>query len=691
MKQYTTEQIRNIALVGHGGDGKTSLAEAMLYYTGGIERQGSTMDGSSTCDYDPEEIKRGISISTAFAPVEYKNHKINVIDAPGFFDFEGEAVSAYYLCDSALIVLSALAGLSVGGMKAYDYTKNHGIPKAFFINQMDKENAHYEKCLNELKAKYGAPITPLQLPIGEGLGFKGICDVLTKKGYAFDGKKVTEIPVPAEVLSEVDALRDSIMENAASADEELMEKFFEEMELSTEDTLRGLKAGIAAGTVVPVFIGAATSCAGVSLLLDDIVSFMPAPERTVMAKSLKNDAETEVKCDPAGPVALQVYKTVADPFVGKLSVFRVLRGELTLDKSVVNSKEGKSEKIGAIYILKGKDKITTDKLCAGDIGAVAKLQYTDTGDTLSDAANPVRCADVEFPQPSISLAVTAKKQGEEDKVYSGLYKLAEEDPTCTITRNEETGDVLINGLGEMHIETICKKLANKFKVDAQLSDPRIPYRETIRTMAEAEGKHKKQSGGAGQFGVVQMRFEPLRDGTDYEFVNAIVGGVVPKEFIPAVEKGLKEALKHGVLAGYPMTGIKATLYDGKYHPVDSKEVAFKNAARLAYKAACAKAQPVLLEPICHASVTIPDEYMGDIIGDLNRRRGRILGMNPGDGVQVVEAEVPMSEMFKYATDLRSMTQARGAFTLTFERYDELPGNLAQKVIESAKREEEEEE
>ncbi len=690
MKQYNTSQLRNVALVGHGGDGKTTLSEAMLFAAGITDRQGRVEEGNTVTDFDQEEHKRQISISTAFAPVEWKDHKINVIDVPGFFDFEGEAYSAYYLCDSALILISAHSGLSVGCEKAYDYLKKHNIPRAIFVNQMDKENANFTKCLNELKNKYGSAVTPLQLPIGDGLNFSGAVDVIEMKAYKFENKKATEIPVPADMAAQVKEIRDAIIENAAENDEELMEKFFGGEDLSKDDILKGLKLGIQSGSTVPVFLGAAAPNLGVSTLLDNIVSFLPAPFDTHTAKNTKNDTEETLAYDSTKPFVAQVYKTVADAFVGKLSIFKVLQGTLAPDTHVINANHGKAEKQGTLYIVKGKDKINAEKLCAGDIGAVAKLAVTNTGDTLCDAAHSVVCGEVAFPAPSLSLAIYAKKQGDEDKVFSGLYKLAEEDPTCTISKNTETGETLINGMGELHIEIICRKLQNKFHVDAELKDPRIPYRETIKSSAEAEGKHKKQSGGAGQFGVVNIRFEPVH-GKDFEFVNAIVGGVVPREYVPAVEKGLREAMVRGVLAGYPMTGVKATLFDGKYHPVDSKEIAFKSAARLSYKAACAKANPVILEPIYKVCVTIPDDYMGDIIGDLNRRRGRILGMNPGDGVQVVEAEVPVSEMFKYATDLRSMTHARGTFTLTFERYDELPGNLAQKVVEQAKKDLEEEE
>jgi len=692
MKFYATENIRNIALTGHGGDGKTTLAEAMLFTSGGLERMGRVEEGNTNSDYDPEEIKRQISINTALAPVEWNNHKLNIIDAPGFFDFAGELQSAYYLCDSALILVNALSGLSVGAEKAFDYTKKHSMPRAVFINQMDKENVNFKNTFDQLKEKYGPSMTLMQLPIGEGLSFKGVIDILDNKAYQFDGKSLKPIDIPANMADEVASIREGIIENAAENDEELMEKFFGGEELSKEDIVKGLKDGIAAGDTVPVFLGSAAQNHGISLLMDSLVSLMPSPAViSKKAKNTKTGEELTLTADPKKHFAAQVCKTVVDKFVGKISIFKVLSGELTGDTNMVNTNKGKPEKFGGLFLMKGKKQVNVDKLTAGDIGAVAKLQFTDTGDTLSDAAFPVIAEAIAFPEPSISLAVTAKKQGEEDKVFGGLNKLKEEDPTFTIAKQTETSDTLISGLGELHLEVVCRKLTNKFEVEADLKDPKVPYRETIKKKVQAQGRHKKQSGGHGQFGDCWIEFEPMHDSTEtFEFVDKIVGGVVPRQYIPAVEKGLRESLPKGVLAGYPMVNIRATLYDGSYHSVDSSEMAFKIAAHLAFKKGCTEAGPVLLEPISKVQVMIPDEYMGDIIGDLNRRRGRILGMNPDDGMQIVEAEVPLSEMFKYATDLRSMTQARGSFKLTFERYDELPSNLAAKVIEAAKKEEEEE-
>lgn len=693
MKFYGTGDIRNITLVGHGGEGKTTLAEAMLFCSGAIDRQGKTEDGNTVMDFDPEETKRHISLSSAIAPVEWNATKINIIDTPGYFDFIGDATSGYNLADSALILVNGLSGLSVGAEKAWDACTDAGISKAFFINQMDKENVDFDKAIDSLKNKFGTRVTVMQLPIGQGLNFKGILDVIDMKAYEFDGKKVKPVDVPADLKDKASEIREAIIENAAENDETLMEKFFEGEELSKEDIIKGLKVGIEAGDVVPVFLGAAAPNFGVSLLLDNIVAFMPSPDKAISIKG-KNAKGEEVTytADPKQPFAAQIYKTVADPFVGKLSVFKVLGGELTAGHAIKNGNTGKSEKFSQIYVMQGKKQTGVDKLTAGDIGALAKLQHTDTGNTLCDEAQPVVFPDIVFPEPCISLAVSAKKQGDEEKVFAGLHRLEEEDPTFKVVKQTDTSDTLVSGLGELHLEVICKKLQNKFGVEAQLTDPQIPYRETIKKKVKAQGRHKKQSGGHGQFGDVWIEFEPLFDSAEgFEFVDKVVGGVVPRNYIPAVEKGLRESLGRGVLAGFPMVNLRATLYDGSYHPVDSSEMAFKVAASLAFKKGCAEANPILLEPIYKLVVTVPDDHMGDIIGDINRRRGRILGMNPvTGGNQEVIAEVPLAEVFKYATDLRSMTQARGSFKMTFERYDELPGNLAEKVVANAKKDTEEE-
>ncbi len=685
MKAYNPQDIVNIAVVGHGSEGKTTLVEAFLFNSGATERMGRVEDGNTVTDYDPEETKRQFSIVMGLAPVEWKNKKFNLIDVPGYFDFEGEAVAAYDLCDCALIVMSPKGTVPVGAEKAYSYCERHGIPRAFLVNQIDKENTNYMKAVAGLQAKYAPAITPVQFPIMQGAAFVGIVDIVSMKAEMFDGKTAE---IPADIAGDVESLRELLVENAAGNDEALMEKYFDGQELSKDDIMKGLRAGVLQGTIAPVFAAAASLNLGVKSLMDDLLELMPtAAEMPARQAKDKDGKEVEVKRDVSAPFAAQVIKSIADPFVGKISIIKVLSGVLTPDASIENVNAEKAEKANNLGVMRGKKLVSVDKLVAGDIGALAKLQNTVTGDTLCATGHKLQFDKLIFPKPCISLAVTAKKQGDEEKVFAGLHRFEEEDPTFTVTNNVETGDTLVNGMGEMHLEVILHKLKNKFGAEGALAEPRVPYRETIKKKAEAEGKHKKQSGGAGQYGVVSIKFEPIVDGSaEFEFVNKIVGGVVPKEFIPAVEKGLKESMKHGVLTDYPMVNVRATLFDGKYHPVDSKEVAFKSAARLAYKAACLQANPVILEPICKAEILIPDEYMGDIIGDMNRRRGKILGMNPMDGQQQVDAEVPMSEMTKYATDIRSMTQGKGSFQLTFERYEELPAQMAAKVVEQAKKE-----
>ena len=689
MKEYTAKDIRNIGVFGHGGEGKTTLTEAMLFDAGLIDRLGKVENGSTTTDFDPEEISRGISINMALAPIEWKDTKINVVDAPGFFDFYGEVTAAMTLADGALIIVGAVSGPVVGAEKAMAMCEETGKPRMIVINQLDRDNANFDKVMNEITDKFGASAVPIQLPIIEGGTFKGYVDIVHMTGKLFDNKGTKDADIPANLESRAQELYEKLCEAAAESSDELMEKYLETFELTQEELITGLSLGVQEGMVTPVCCVSAAQNIGIYTLLDNIIHYMPSADQAKAPKATSAKTGAEVVVAQNGKFAAQVIKTTFDQF-GKYSIVKVYRGSLDVSVSLYNTNAEKSEKSTAPVILRGKKTISVDKLNAGDIGALPKLQYTATGDTLCDPGDPVIFEAINFPKPAISLAVTAKKQGEDDKVISGLNRIMEEDPTIQIEKDQETGDVLIRGLGEMHIDVVCGKLKNKTNVEAQISDPRIPYRETIHTLAEAEGKHKKQSGGSGQFGVVQMRFEPADDGVEYEFVNAIVGGVVPKEFIPAVEKGLKEALKHGVLAGYPMVGVKATLYDGKYHPVDSKEVAFKSAARLSYKAACVKANPTLIEPIYRFEIFVPNDYVGAISGDLSSRRGRMLGMNPVTGGTVVVAEAPLSEMFKYATDLRSMTQARGSFKSEFVRYEDVPANIAKKIIEQAKKEDEEE-
>jgi elongation factor G len=687
MKEYFAKDIRNVGLVGHSGEGKTTLAEAMMYNAGAIDRMGRVEDGNTASDFDQEEINRAISISASLCPVEWNKHKINIIDMPGYFDMIGEVAGGLTAAEGALILVNSISGLGVGSEKAWDYCQKYNLARMFVVNGMDKENANFDKVVAGLKEKYGTAIVPLQFPIRVGHEFKGYVDVLTKKAYEFDGKNAKEVEVPADLAPALEELNEQIIEAAASSDEALMEKYFEEGGLSGAEIATGLKEGLVEGTVVPVLCCSAVNDHGVKALMDSVISLLPSPEEVNPAQP----KEGEVKCDTSEPFAGFVFKTIADNFVGKISLVKVVSGTLTSALHPTNPRERRDEKLNHVYTMVGKNLEELKAVNSGDIAALAKLQYTKTGDTLCDPKREVEFPEIEFPAPSYSLAISATKNGEEDKVFTGLHRLEEEDPSFTVAKSTDTNDTLISGQGDLHIGIVVNKLKNKFHVSADTRDPKVAYREAIKKTVEAQGRHKKQTGGHGQFGDVWIKFEPITDGSaEFEFVDKIVGGVVPKGFIPAVEKGLKESIVKGVLAGYPVVNLRATLYDGSYHSVDSSEMAFKTAASLAFKAGLAKANPVILEPIVKAEVIITDDYMGDIIGDLNRRRGRIMGMNPkGHGLQAVVAEVPQAEMFKYAIDLRSMTQGRGSFSMEFARYEEMPPNMAEKVIAEAKKEEDE--
>ena len=693
MANYQTKDIRNIALMGHGSEGKTTLTEALLFAAKAIDRQGRVEDGNTVTDFDPEEIKRGISISAATAPIEWKQKMINIVDVPGYFDFIGEAMGPLRVVETAGIVVSAVGGISVGAEKAWKLaTKNH-VAKMFIVNQMDREHADFHKVEEALREKFGNSVVPILLPIGDGADFKGVVNVLENKAYERTNKgEPKEIPVPADMADAIEAALEEITEAAAMSDDELTMKYLDEGSLSHEEILEGFKIGMFSGIISPVVPCSALTGVGVAKMLDVMADFLPSPKRAVYTGvNPKNGDEVSRKCNNDEPFSAFVFKTIADPFVGKLSLFKVMSGSVAGSSSLYNSSADKNEKITGLFVLRGKKQISTPQLNAGDLGALNKLQYTNTGDTLCDPANPIQYPALEYPTPCISKAVFAAKQGEEDKVFSGLARLMEEDPSIRLEKNVETTETCLAGQGELHLEVIRSKLATKFGAQATLEDPRIPYRETIRKKVSCQGRHKKQSGGHGQFGDVWIEFSPTADpSVDFEFEDAVVGGAVPRNFIPSVEKGLRENIVKGVLAGYPMVGLHAKLYDGSYHPVDSSEMAFKTAARIAYKKGCMDASPVLLEPIMHVEVTVPDEYMGDVMGDMSKRRGRIMGTNQVEEGQLLEAEAPLAEMFKYATDLRSMTQSRGSFTMKFERYEEVPSNVAQKIIENAKKDEEEE-
>lgn len=687
MKDYTTGKIRNVCLLGHGGAGKTTLAEAMMFNTGVLDRFGKVADGTSTLDFDPEEIKRKISISTALGHCEWKDCKINIIDTPGYFDFVGEVRQGIRVADGAIILASAKSGVAVGTEKAWDYAKDAKMPRMIYINKMDDENANFFNVLEQLAKQFGKSVVAFQVPIVEGQKFTGFVDLIDMKAKKFAKEQMVETEIPDDLQDKIDAIRETLNEVIAETDEALMEKYFAGEAFTHEEFHAGLRAGICGGSLVPVFCGSALNNLAVQSFMDAITEYMPSLTDCPAVKAAKPDSDelTEIKTSEEEPFAAIVFKTIVDPFVGKISIFRVYSGTLKSNSFVYNPTNEKQEKISQIFILRGKKQMPVEKLVAGDIGAVAKLQYTNTNDTLCDPAKQVILEKIEFPEPAISLAVEPRAKGDEEKISSGLHRLQDEDPTFKVSNNPETHQTLISGVGEQHLDIIVNRLKSKFNVAVNLIDPRVPYRETIKKKVKIEGKHKKQSGGHGQYGHVWIEFEP-GEKEALVFEEKIFGGSVPRQYYPAVEKGLQESIQKGVLAGYPVVNLKATLVDGSYHDVDSSEMAFKIAAHLAYKKGLAQASPVLLEPIARVEVYVPESYMGDAIGDLNKRRGRILGMNPQDnGIQQVVAEVPQAEMFKYATDLRSMTQGRGYFKLWFERYEEAPPMVAQKVIEEAKK------
>ncbi|MCM1989605.1 elongation factor G [Oceanirhabdus seepicola] len=691
MKVYKTSNLRNVGIIGHGGSGKTTLTEALLYYTKAIDRMGYVEEGNTLSDFDPEEKRRGNSISTSVALCEWDDVKINLVDIPGYFDFVGEMVQGLKAVDLAMITVCGKSGIEVGTEKAWKYSVNHGLPRAFFINKLDRENSNFEKVLLQLKSKFGISVVPIQYPIGSEENFRGIVNVISRNARIYNPKthemEVTD--VPEDLMDKVDECKRMIMEAVAETDEVLLDKYFDEGELSDEEIYNGLINGASKGEIVPVMCGSASKCIGINTLLEDIVECFPTPKDTNLyrAKNTETGEYLEMKIDHEQPFSAVVFKTIADPFVGKLSMFRVITGEATADTVVYNPNKDKEEKLGTLYFIKGKEQYNTKRVYSGDIGAVAKLQYTNTGDTLCEKGSFVQYREMDFPKPVYEKAAVPKGKGDEDKIAGGLHKLMEEDPTLIVDRNSENSQAIIHGLGVTHLDVIASKLKNKFGVDIELKTPRIAYRETIKKSVDVQGKYKKQSGGHGQYGDVKILFEPRIDGEDeLLFKEKVVGGVVPRGYIPAVEKGLKDCIKKGVLAGYPVIRLKATLHDGSYHPVDSSEMAFKMAASMAYKKGIKEAQPIILEPIMHVEISAPDDYTGDIISDLNRKRGRILGMEPLDGVQKIIGEVPRSEMFEYATELRSMTGARGNFEMNFGRYEEVPREEVDKIIAAASNE-----
>ncbi len=687
MKDYSIKNLRNVGLMGHNGTGKTSLAESILYYSKITDRLGKIEDGTTVLDFDTEEKKRQFSIALSVAPIELDHVKINIIDIPGYADFQGECIEGMRAVDVGMIVVSGVSGVKAGTERAWEYCNKIKLPRTFFINKLDRENASFNKVLDSLKEQFGISVVPIQYPIGEEDNFKGVINIISKQARIYDvrTKKIEILDIPEELIDEVERCKKMIMEAVAETDEVLLDKYFSEGELSDEEIYKGLISGCASGDIAPVMCGSATKIIGMDSLVDDIIECFPSPEYAIPQKALDvlKDEEVFISFDQDKPFSALVFKTIADPFVGRISFFRVMTGEAKDDMTVLNVNKEKSEKLSHICFIRGKTQIPTKRIIAGDIGAISKLQYTNTGDTLASPDFKIMYDKMNFPKTVYSMAAIPQAKGDEEKISQALTKLKDEDPVLEIDRDIDNAEIIISGLGETHINVIASKIKNKFGVDVVLSLPKVPYKETIKGLSDVQGKHKKQSGGHGQYGDVVIKFEPRTDGEeDLEFVDNVVGGAVPRNFIPAVEKGLRECISHGVLAGCPVIGLKATLHDGSYHSVDSSEMAFKVAASIAYKKGLEQAKPILLEPIMKVEVILPNEYMGDVIADINKKRGRVIGMEPEDSKQRVTAEVPFVEIRKYATELRSITQGRGIFSKEFVRYEEVPEVEVSKAIES---------
>jgi elongation factor G len=685
MKLYSSEQIRNVVLLGHGGSGKTTVAEAMAHVAKITKRQGLVSEGNTISDFGKEEIKRGFSINTSCIPIEWQDCKINILDAPGYFDFVGEAKEATRVADSAIIVVSGKSGVEVGTEKAWEYADEMNIPKLIFVTDMDDDKASLVTVLEQLKTVFGKCIAPFQVPIREGEHFVGFVNVVTMEGKRFNQDHVEACDIPEKLQEQITPVREMILEAVAESDEALMEKYFEGEAFTLEEIQAALHKGLIDNSIVPVLCGSGLNNTGIQVLMNSITKYMPSPKEehtSIIGKNPESGEDVEVICDKEHPTVALVFKTIVDPYVGKLSLFRVYSGVVKGDMVLTNVNKESTEKISHVYSLRGKEQIEVSEIRAGDIGAVAKLTDVSTGDTLCDNDFLVKLDGIEFPESLAYRAIEPVSKGDEDKISSGIHRLMEEDPTIRLVMDHENHQELLYGVGGQHLEIVISKLLAKFNVNVILKKPRIPYRETIKKKVQIRGRHKKQSGGHGQYGDVLLEFEPSYEmDTPYIFEEKIFGGSVPKNYFPAVDKGLAESVLKGVLAGYPVVGLKATLIDGSYHPVDSSEMAFKIATQNAFKDGIKEANPILLEPISKVEVTIPDDYMGDIIGDLNKRRGRVLGMSPSKGKQVIEAEVPMGEMYGYSTDLRSMTGGRGMFTLSFDRYDEAPRDVQERIIQ----------
>jgi elongation factor G len=678
MKTYSAEHIHNVALISHGGAGKTSLAEALLFLSGAINRLGRVEEGTTTSDHDADEIKRHMSVSTSVVPVEWNDHKVNLLDTPGYADFFGEVVGALRVADAALVVIDTASGVQVGTELAWRRADDQNLPRAIFFNKMERENADYERALQDCRRAFGNKVVPLAVPLGHDQDFRGAIDLISMKAYG-DGKDAVEPDDAARAAAA--KFRDMLIEAVAEVDDDLLAKYLEGETLSEDELRDALCKGVASGKVVPVLCGSATHLHGVAAMAEALVQYLPAADGTPL---LLEDGESRPAA-PNGPLAALVFKTISDPYLGRLNFFRVYQGSLSSDSHVWNVQHGRDERVGQVMTMRGKQQEPAHQVPWGDVGAIAKLQETATGNTLTIKDSGIRLRGIEFPAPAYAAAVQPKTKADTDKLSAALQRIQDEDPSLHVYRDEGTHEQIIAGLGEAHIGSAAERMERKFGASVTIGEPRVAYRETVTVPAKAQGRHKKQTGGHGQFGDVWLEVEPLPRGGGFEFVDRVVGGSVPKNFIPAVEKGVREALGEGFLAGYPVADVRVILYDGSSHPVDSSEMAFKIAASLGFKKAAHEAHPALLEPIMSVDITVPDEFTGDVMSDLNGKRARVLGMNPDNGRTTVSALVPQAEMLHYATDLRSITQGRGYYVQHLDHYDEVPAHVAQQIIQKAQK------
>ncbi|MBI2847172.1 MAG: elongation factor G [Chloroflexi bacterium] len=683
MQQYKTEAIRNVALLSHSGAGKTSLSEAVLYSAGVVNRLGRVDDGNTVSDYDPEEVKRKASVQLSMLPLLWKENRVNVVDTPGYADFVGEVIAALRAVDGAIIVICAASGVEVGTEFMWKYAHSRSLPRLIFVNKMDRENADFYRTLEAIRGKFGKKCVAAQMPIGSHTSFQGLVDLITLKAYLKD----REEKVPDPLKAQAEKLRDALVEAIAETDDDLATKYLEGQEIGVEELKAALRRGTLEGKLVPVFLGSALQNIGVAPFLDSICQYLPSPKDTapVVATNLATKGKEPISINGDSPLAALVFKTSADPYVGKLSLFRVFSGTMYSDSQVWNATKNTGERIGQLFIVRGKTQEPVPQLIAGDIGAVAKLSETSTGDTLCLKERPLIFETIPFSNPPYSVAVHPKTKADLDRLGSSLARLCDEDPSLRVHKDQDTGETVLSGMGDAHVEVASERLKRKFGVDINLDVPKVPYKETITIKTQAEYKHKKQTGGHGQYGHVFLELEPRPRGSGFEFTERVVGGAVPRNYVPAVEKGVSEGIPEGVLARYPLVDLRVTLYDGSYHPVDSSDMSFKIAGLQALKKGVMQAQPVLLEPIMNVKITVPDNFTGDVIGDLNGKRARVLGMFPEDGLTTIEADAPLAEMLRYATALRSITQGRGIYTMSFARYEEVPAHIAQKIIAEAKK------